>query len=174
MRLFFEEKLFFKIYKFFQKNVLRFLSLRYGADFRRSRLVLFSPYTRLWLAFLILFLWFLVSVKVAIWLSVCPDTVPVYVVFFSASFVILLFSNRYGNFLQTFSFSDRSFSTNCFLPMRILIFFIQSFPSSGVMSVRSDISISIFCCFHIGPSSIIVPRNFTSFLFTTWYRFPIF
>ena len=37
---FFERKKF-KNYKFFfQKNFFRFLSLRYGADFRRSRLVL--------------------------------------------------------------------------------------------------------------------------------------
>ena len=41
MRHFFERKKF-KNYKFFfQKNVLRFLSLRYSADFRRSRLVSF-------------------------------------------------------------------------------------------------------------------------------------
>ena len=38
---FFERKKIFKNFKFFfQKIVLRFLSLRYGADFRRSRLVL--------------------------------------------------------------------------------------------------------------------------------------
>ena len=42
---FLEEKFFFKNYKFFsKKNVLLFLSLRYGADFRRSRLVLFAPH----------------------------------------------------------------------------------------------------------------------------------
>ena len=38
---FFERIFFSKITSFFPKNVLRFLSLRYGADFRRSRLVLF-------------------------------------------------------------------------------------------------------------------------------------
>ena len=36
---FFERKKFSKISIFFQKFFLRFLSLRYGADFRRSRLV---------------------------------------------------------------------------------------------------------------------------------------
>ena len=39
MQLFLEENFFQKVQVFFQKNVLRFLSLRYGADFRRSRLV---------------------------------------------------------------------------------------------------------------------------------------
>ena len=39
MRLFFERKKFSKISFFFQKIVLRFLSVRYSADFRRSRLV---------------------------------------------------------------------------------------------------------------------------------------
>ena len=39
MQLFLKEN-FFKNYKLFsKKNVLRFLSLRYGAEFRRSRLV---------------------------------------------------------------------------------------------------------------------------------------
>ena len=39
---FFERNYFFKNYKFFSKKIfLRFLSLRYGADFRRSRLVLY-------------------------------------------------------------------------------------------------------------------------------------
>ena len=38
----FERKIFFKNFNFFsKKSVLRFLSLRYGADFRRSRLVFF-------------------------------------------------------------------------------------------------------------------------------------
>ena len=36
---FFERKKFQNFHFFFQKNVLRFLSLRYGADFRRSHLV---------------------------------------------------------------------------------------------------------------------------------------
>ena len=36
-----ERKFFLKISSFFQKNVLRFLSLRYSTDFRRSRLVVF-------------------------------------------------------------------------------------------------------------------------------------
>ena len=39
MLLFLKEKIFSKSSSFFQKIVLRFLSLRYGADFRRSRLV---------------------------------------------------------------------------------------------------------------------------------------
>ena len=39
VRHFPKEKFFSKISVFFQKNVLRFLSLRYSADFRRSRLV---------------------------------------------------------------------------------------------------------------------------------------
>ena len=40
---FFERNNFSKNFKvFFQKNVLRFLSLRYGADFRRSRLIYFG------------------------------------------------------------------------------------------------------------------------------------
>ena len=40
MRLLLKEKLFFEKFQFFsKKSVLRFLSLRYGADFRRSRLV---------------------------------------------------------------------------------------------------------------------------------------
>ena len=42
MRLFLKEKIFQKFQVFFQKTVLRFLSLRYGADFRRSRLVIRS------------------------------------------------------------------------------------------------------------------------------------
>ena len=38
---FFWKKIFFQKFQFFsKKSVLRFLSLRYGADFRRSRLVL--------------------------------------------------------------------------------------------------------------------------------------
>ena len=36
----FRKKKFSKIPSFFKKNVLRFLSLRYSADFRRSRLVI--------------------------------------------------------------------------------------------------------------------------------------
>ena len=40
VRHFPKEKTFSKISSFFQKNVLRFFSLRYSADFRRSRLVL--------------------------------------------------------------------------------------------------------------------------------------
>ena len=44
----FRKKIFFrKLQVFFQKNVLRFLSLRYSADLRRSRLVLISN----WLLF---------------------------------------------------------------------------------------------------------------------------
>ena len=39
---FFERKKNKKFQDFLQKNVLRFLSLRYGADFRRSRLVNFN------------------------------------------------------------------------------------------------------------------------------------
>ena len=39
MRHFPKKKNFRKFQVFFQKNVLRFLSLRYSADFRRSRLV---------------------------------------------------------------------------------------------------------------------------------------
>ena len=39
VRHFPKEKNFRKFQVFFQKNVLRFLSLRYSADFRRSRLV---------------------------------------------------------------------------------------------------------------------------------------
>ena len=40
MRLFLKENFFQKSKVFPKKNVLRFLSLRYGADFRRSRLVI--------------------------------------------------------------------------------------------------------------------------------------
>ena len=43
MRLFLKKNLFQKLQVFFQKKFLRFLSLRYGADFRRSRLVYFWP-----------------------------------------------------------------------------------------------------------------------------------
>ena len=40
---FFWKKIFFQKFQFFsKKSVLRFLSLRYGADFRRSRLVNFN------------------------------------------------------------------------------------------------------------------------------------
>ena len=42
VRHFPKEKFFRKFQVFFQKNVLRFLSLRYSADFRRSRLVILS------------------------------------------------------------------------------------------------------------------------------------
>ena len=47
MRLFLKEIFFQKLQVFLQKNVLRFLSLRYGADFRRSRLVSsdYNPHT---------------------------------------------------------------------------------------------------------------------------------
>ena len=47
MRLPLKENFFSKISIFFQKSVLRFLSLRYGADFRRSRLVSsdYNPHT---------------------------------------------------------------------------------------------------------------------------------
>ena len=42
-----ERKNFFQKFQvFFQKNVLRFLSLRYSADFRRSRLVFLSGMTK--------------------------------------------------------------------------------------------------------------------------------
>ena len=41
MRHFPEERNFQKFPVFFEENVLRFLSLRYSADFRRSRLVFF-------------------------------------------------------------------------------------------------------------------------------------
>ena len=41
-----KEKFFSKISSFFQKNVLRFLRLRYNADLRRSRLVLTLPCRR--------------------------------------------------------------------------------------------------------------------------------
>ena len=45
---FFWKKIFFQKFQFFfKKSVLRFLSLRYGADFRRSRLVFFSFFFRL-------------------------------------------------------------------------------------------------------------------------------
>ena len=40
MRLLLKEKIFQKFQFFSKKSVLRFLSLRYGADFRRSRLVI--------------------------------------------------------------------------------------------------------------------------------------
>ena len=40
LRLLLKENFFFQKFQFFsKKGVLRFLSLRYGADFRRSRLV---------------------------------------------------------------------------------------------------------------------------------------
>ena len=39
VRHFPKEKTFFENFVFFQKNVLRFLSFRYSADLRRSRLV---------------------------------------------------------------------------------------------------------------------------------------
>ena len=42
---FFEKKSFSKISSFFPKIVLRFLNLRYSADFRRSRLVLGFNYS---------------------------------------------------------------------------------------------------------------------------------
>ena len=44
MRLLLKEKFFQKFQFFSKKMVLRFLSLRYGADFRRSRLVFSSDY----------------------------------------------------------------------------------------------------------------------------------
>ena len=67
MRLLLKEKFFQKFQFFSKKSVLRFLSLRYGADFRRSRLVctkygiqsrasnIYDPkdFLRIWLKFLI-------------------------------------------------------------------------------------------------------------------------
>ena len=45
---FFERKNIFQKFQFFsKKNLLRFLSLRYGADFRRSRLVTINETTKL-------------------------------------------------------------------------------------------------------------------------------
>ena len=64
-------------------------------------------------------------------------------IFISVSFIVRLFSNRSGNLLITFSFSDWLVSVSCILPIVSLNFFMQS--NNGVISVLSVISISIFC-----------------------------
>ena len=95
--------------------------------------------------------------------------------FISVSFIVSLFSNNSGNLLNTFSRSDWLFSANCILLIVSLNFFIQSIPSNGVISVLSVIKISIFCLlFLCSTFTGIFPRNFTSFLITSWYRFVVF
>ena len=95
--------------------------------------------------------------------------------FISVSFIVSLFSKKSGNLLNTFSRSDSLFSANCILPIVNLNFFIQSIPSKGVMSVFPVIRTSIFCLlFSYSRFTGIFPRNYTSFLFTSWYLSVIF
>ena len=89
-------------------------------------------------------------------------------IFISVSFIVSLFSNKFGNLFMILSFSDWLFSANCILPIVNLKVFIQSIPNNGVMSVLSVIRISIFCLlFSYSMFTGIFPRNFTSFLFTS-------
>ena len=91
--------------------------------------------------------------------------------FISVSFVVVLFRNRSGNFSIILLFTDWLFSSNRMFPIVSSIFFSQSFPSNGVMSFPSVINIYIFCLLlSYSISTGIFPRNFTSFLFTSWYR----
>ena len=95
--------------------------------------------------------------------------------FISVSFIVSLFSKRSVNLLNSFSRSDWLLSANCILLIVSLNFLIHSIPNNGVISVLSVIKISIFCLlFSYSTFTGIFPRNFTSFLFTSWYRFVIF
>ena len=85
--------------------------------------------------------------------------------------MVVLFRNRSGNFSIILLFSDWLFSSNQMFPIVGLNFFNQSIPSNGVIPFRSVISNCIFCLlFSYSISTGISPRNFTSFLFTSWYQ----
>ena len=62
-------------------------------------------------------------------------------------FFVSLFSNKSRNRSTIFWRSDWLFSANSILPIVFLNVFIQSIPISGVMTVLSVISTSIFCFF---------------------------
>ena len=88
----------------------------------------------------------------------------------TVSIIVSLFSNKSGNLLNTFWGYDWLFSANCILPIVNLSFFIQSFHSRGVRSVLSIIRVStVSLLFSYSRFTGILPRNFTSFLFTSWY-----
>ena len=85
--------------------------------------------------------------------------------------MVVLFRNRSGIFSIILLFSYWSFPSIWMFPIVSLNFFNQSIPSSGVMSFRWVINNCIFCLlFSYSISTGIFPRNFTSFLFTSWYR----
>ena len=85
--------------------------------------------------------------------------------------MVVLFRNRSGSFSIILLFSDWLFSSNGMFPIVSLNFFNNSIPSNGVMSFRWVISNCIFCLlFSYSISTGIFPRNFISFLFTSWYR----
>ena len=105
-----------------------------------------------------------------------PENVRVSVVFLFRYLVLSrCFQTNPEIYFMIFSFSDWLFSANCNLPIVSLNVFIQSIPSIGVISVLSVIRNSIFCLLlSYSMSTRILPRNFTSFLFTSWYRFVFF
>ena len=89
----------------------------------------------------------------------------------SVSFIMVLFLNKSGNFSLTRLFSHWLLSCIRTFPIVNLNFFIQSIPSNGVILFLLVIRICIFCLlFSYSISAGIFPRNFTSFLFTSWYR----
>ena len=91
--------------------------------------------------------------------------------FISASFMVVFFLTKSENFSTISLFSDWLFSSNRMIPIVSLNFFSQSIPSSGLISFLSVISNCIFCLlFSYSMSTGIFPRNFTSFLFTSWYH----
>ena len=91
--------------------------------------------------------------------------------FISASYMVVLFLNRSGNFSIILLYSHWLFSSNRIFPIVSLNFSSEFFPSNGVMSFRLAITNCIFCLlFWSSLSTGISPRNFTSFLFTSWYR----
>ena len=95
-------------------------------------------------------------------------------IFISVSFLSGCFQIGPEIFIILF-FSDWLFSANCILPMVNLNVFIQSIPSNDIISVPSVIRISIFCLFFsYSMFTGTFSRNFTSFLFTSWYRFVTF
>ena len=131
---------------------------------------LFSPGFRFYLASLVLTCNVLRNIYGIIW-GFCLTgwfNSPGYEwIFTSVSFIVSLFLSRSGNPLWISSFSAGFFSANCILPIVILIIFIQSIQSNGVMWVLSVIS-DLYSTF-----AGIVPRIFASVLFLSWFLFVI-
>ena len=112
----------------------------------RHRRCLLSLSVRLFLLFLVLFPHRPVNAVVLAWFLFYRiiSWFQLYVHF--RIFFVRLFSNKYGNFVKLFSFSDWLLLANCLCPIVSLHFLIQSNPSNGVLSLLSSvISMSIFC-----------------------------